>query len=260
MQYKNNLLNTMINVKKGSPKKIKRRAFYIISTESRGKRKIFKIGIYAGDIYSLLSRYTTYFIKSLVIHYFQYLDNAAKIETNIKEKFYDKRLNNCNGNKTEWIKIKYEKLYKYVKNIIASSKNIIVDKYANINPILDRIRNNKQKKLNDIENIKEIIKGHLVNDKELRNIVNDTDKFNKCIKSIILYYTKEVIGKKVMSEFTMNFSFIKNPKRLFRILSIIKWLEKELGISRFAFAEMKMEKPVVLMKKMLKRDRRISNG
>lgn len=92
----------------------------------------------------------------------------------------------------------------------------------------------------------------LINDKGLRDIVKDEDKFNRCIKSIILYYTKEVVDKKEMTEFAKNFSFIGKSNRLFRILTIIDWLENELGVNRFEFAEMEVTNRI---KKLTTEDR-----
>lgn len=107
-------------------------AFYIISTRSKSGRNIFKIGICSRTAIGLLSRYSTYFMEP-IIFYFQHLgDDAIKIENNIKNYFYDQRINNCRGHKSEWINIKYSKLYEYVKQIIPNGSNIIIDKFNNI--------------------------------------------------------------------------------------------------------------------------------
>lgn len=118
----------------------------------------------------------------------------------------------------------------------------------------------------DIENRKEIIKEDLksrmkilridelclIDNEELRDIVKNTDRFNRCIKSIILYYTKENVDNKAMTDFAKNFSFIEKSGRLFKIITIIQWLEKALGVNRFEFAKIKVDDIDVLVKNMLK--------
>ena len=93
----------------------KRKAFYVISTVKKTKKNIFKIGIHTGDIYSLLSRYITYF-PNPIIHYFQYLDKEAdEVEDKLKLKFYDNRIDNLHGNKSEWVNLNYNILHKSMK-------------------------------------------------------------------------------------------------------------------------------------------------
>jgi hypothetical protein len=91
---------------------------------------------------------------------------------------------------------------------------------------------------------------NLLNDEELRNIIKDEDRFNKCIKSIVLYYTREALDKKAINEYVNNFYFIEKSKRLFKILSIIEWLENELGIDRFNIINLKIKNIESLVKKM----------
>lgn len=116
--------------KRGSKTKI---AFYIISTKNHSKKNTFKIGIHSGTIEKLISRYTTYFPHPIV-YYFQFINDAAIIENKIKYHFYNNRITNHNGGKTEWVIIEYQYLYNYVKKIIVSKSNIIVDKLDNIKP------------------------------------------------------------------------------------------------------------------------------
>lgn len=101
-------------------------AFYVITTSDRSKRNIFKIGIHSGSVNSLISRYTTYF-PELSIYYFQYIDDALIIENKIKYHFFENRIININGNRSEWINIKYKILYDYIKTIIPDNYNIIID-------------------------------------------------------------------------------------------------------------------------------------
>ncbi|QGR54393.1 nucleic acid binding protein [Moumouvirus maliensis] len=106
-------------------------AFYIITTKENAKKKNFKIGIHSGTLSSLLKRYTTYF-PNPIIYYFHYLDNADDVEIELKHKLFDFRIDNCNGNKTEWINMSYKKLYNCVKTVIDDDENLIIDARNNI--------------------------------------------------------------------------------------------------------------------------------
>jgi hypothetical protein len=149
---------------------------------------------------------------------------------------------------------------KEIINQTYEKEELIIDSTEKI--ILEVIKNQKkcnnsidtEKGLKSRLQILGITELELINDKDLCDIVKDDDKFSRCVKSIILYYTKEVVDKKAMTEFVENFSFIGKSNRLFRlfrILTTIVWLENELGIDRFEFVEMKVAKPKALVSKML---------
>ncbi|AVL94407.1 helicase [Moumouvirus australiensis] len=122
----------------------KKIAFYIISTKNKSKKNIFKIGIHTGSVYTLLSRYVTYFMNP-VVHYFQYINEAANIEKKLKKELYDHRLENIFGNKSEWVKMPYKLLYEHVKSYIVYDYNIVVDKYNSI----DLSKKNFRRKLSN---------------------------------------------------------------------------------------------------------------
>ncbi|AGC01551.1 helicase [Acanthamoeba polyphaga moumouvirus] len=117
----------------------KKIAFYIISTKNKSKKNIFKIGIHTGTVYSLLSRYVTY-IMNPIVHYFQYINEAASIEKNLKNELYDYRQENGFGNKSEWVKMPYELLYEHVRSHITHNYNIVVDKYGGIDLPKNHVR------------------------------------------------------------------------------------------------------------------------
>lgn len=110
-------------------------ALYIITTESKQKKNIYKPGIHTGTIKKLTNRYSTYFMNP-VICFFCYIETSKnkEVEKLLKLSYIDKRLTNTNGNKSEWINdslIKIQtKLYKLLKNI---QYTVIIDKTNNIN-------------------------------------------------------------------------------------------------------------------------------
>lgn len=85
-----------------------------------------------------------------------------------------------------------------------------------------------------------------INNNSLRNIVNNTNKLDKCLNSIVLYINKE-------SQNEISNYFVGKSSRQSKILIIIKWLEDELEISRFDFVDLEINKPKYLVKKMIKR-------
>lgn len=220
-----------------------RKAFYVISTKKKSKRNVFKIGMHTGDIYGLLSRYVTYF-PNPIIYYFQYLDNACYVESKLKRKFYNERIDNLFGNKSEWVNVKYNRLYKYIKQYCPSDEDIIIDKHVNIGPeIISR------RKIGAKSRITESL-AYLQN---LVNIDVNKNEFKKSIRSIILYYKNGSIYINTINEFANNFPFIKNSRRLFKVLSLIEWFEDELEINRFELTKLKIYEPNYLIKKMIKK-------
>ena len=227
----------------------KRKAFYVITTIRKLKKNVFKIGVHTGDIYKLISRYITH-IPNLIIYYFQYLDDANYVESKLKHKFYDERIYNFYGNKSEWINIKYDKLYKSIKHYSSSNSGIIVDKHTNIDPNI--IIKNKSERSKLIKSLQDLIDIEPLQDL-VDFDVNDKTKINKCIKSIILYYSKKTLFDKAYDKFKFKFPFIKETRRLFKVLPLIEWLENELGINRFEFVKLEINDPYDLINKMMVR-------
>lgn len=82
----------------------------------------------------------------------------------------------------------------------------------------------------------------LKKDKHVRKLLEDETKFNKCIKSIILYYIEGYANEKFIKDYIKNFSFIEKSKRLHKIIKIIEWLEQEIEVDRFHLHEMQIDK------------------
>ena len=204
----------------------KRKAFYVISTFKKTQKNIFKIGIHTGDIYSLLSRYITYF-PNPIIHYFQYLDKEAdEVENKLKLKLYDNRIDNLHGNKTEWVNLNYNILYKSMKQIIVSNKGIIIDKYANINPVIK----SKRKKGRKCQNIK-TKKKYDITFQDLVDIDESEYDFDELCNSIKLTGDQYIAHRKYMllnkigvCEYEDNEEFISLAEKFFN---------KEQHIDRF---------------------------
>ena len=78
-------------------------------------------------------------------------------------------------------------------------------------------------------------------DELLKYIITDNGKFNRCFKSIPLYYVKEWVNKKEINEYVKNFSFIQKSKKLYVTLEIIELLENLLNVNRFNIMNLKVE-------------------
>ena len=81
----------------------------------------------------------------------------------------------------------------------------------------------------------------LINDDHLRGIVIDERRFNNCISSIILYFTKEACQNKELESYARNFAFIEKSTSRFKLLKIIEWLEDKLDIDRFKIGGLEMD-------------------
>ena len=141
-----------------------------------------------------------------------------------------------------------------VKEIIQQTEKIITKHDTKTTDIIP-IDNRKEmiiSRLKSIKNMLHVDYNDLIKDKELRNIVIDEARFNNCMKSIILYYTKEELDKIETKEFVNNFSFIEKSKRLFKLLTVIEWLENKLKITRFQLIKLNVDNLKSLVKKMLK--------
>jgi len=93
------------------------KSIYIISTCSRSKKNMFKIGKHTGSQEQLLTRYETYLIH-IKIYYFRSVSDYNKIENLIKSKLKRQRIKKANGNYTEWINLELPKLISCIDEII----------------------------------------------------------------------------------------------------------------------------------------------
>ena len=94
----------------------------------------------------------------------------------------------------------------------------------------------------------------LKEDPELQKIVMNEEKFSKCLNSIILYYTRDMINNKELDSYAENFTFIEKDKRLYKVLEIIEWLETLLKVDRFNIIDLKVDnKELGTIKKELKK-------
>lgn len=73
---------------------------YILSDSSNPNDQ-YKVGIHSNSFEELLSRYITE-VPQVKIYYFIYVDKAKEIEDIFKFKFYNQRIQNINGNISEW--------------------------------------------------------------------------------------------------------------------------------------------------------------
>ena len=85
-----------------------------------------------------------------------------------------------------------------------------------------------------------------INDKKLRKLVMNEKKYTKRMKSIILYYTQDIIDNRCIEDF----SFIPKKDKLFSILKLVIWLEDKLGINRFNIHNLQ-EENVEMVKVMI---------
>ena len=92
-------------------------SIYLISTPEHMDRNEYKVGKYSGSLSQLISRYATPLIIPLVFCYIK-VNNFTVIETKILEELDEFRMINVNGNKSEWIKLKRNKIISIIqKNV-----------------------------------------------------------------------------------------------------------------------------------------------
>jgi hypothetical protein len=128
--------------------------------------------------------------------------------------------------------------------IVNQTKKLVTGKSDNDDNDMINIENRKEtldEKLQTRKQMLHLTNTDLLNDKELNEIVCDDVKFNACIRSIMLYYTKEVIDQKELNKYARNFSFIEKSVTYFNILGAIEWLEKEFKFDRFKIADFKIQ-------------------
>lgn len=97
-----------------------KKCIYIITNSILEKNDIFKIGRHTGNETTLLKRYNTYLIDSILLR-LKYCENVNQHEKIIKTIFSDYLIRNSKNNKSEWVKIPQKELIfrfdKYFKNI-----------------------------------------------------------------------------------------------------------------------------------------------
>ncbi|AYV85353.1 MAG: superfamily II helicase [Satyrvirus sp.] len=184
---------------------------------------------------------------TIIKHVFEQ-DNKATIFVNIKEKIINEIINQT------------DKIASKLKEKINKESDEETDEES------EEETKEKTNDLIDIENRKQIIKENLKNrmnylkvsnerlikDEQLKKIIIDEDKYIKCTSSIMLYYNKQNIDKEELKSCVENFSFIEKSKRLFKILSLVEWLEKELNVNRFKICDLKIKDINMFKDKLLK--------
>ena len=99
-------------------------AVYVLSEPSNGNPNRYKIGSHTGELNKLISRYITS-LPDLVVHYFIELNNAKEIERIFKTNFENKRINNRNGNKCEWVIMSIDEIITGLSLIIFKNKIVM---------------------------------------------------------------------------------------------------------------------------------------
>ncbi|AAV50285.1 hypothetical protein [Acanthamoeba castellanii mimivirus] len=159
-------------------------AFYVITTLCYHGKKTYKIGIHTGTLDDLLSRYATYF-PDIIVMYFQYTNNAREVESKLKKNLTEYRITNIKGNLSEWIVMKYEKLFSLIKREINSDSDIIVDETCEnrlFSKYVDKSISNKNQNTteNKIEQLIAIdLSKHKISEliqKQSSNKLNETEK------------------------------------------------------------------------------------
>jgi len=72
-------------------------------------------------------------------------------------------------------------------------------------------------------------------DPQLTSIIIDEARFDRCMKSIVLYYTNEELDKRELTEIGQNYDHIQKSKRTYILIDALREVEKIVGISRFGF-------------------------
>lgn len=140
-------------------------AFYIITIPARLDKEEFKIGFHKRSIKKLISRYLTP-MPDLIIYYFHIMSNVNDFEKKIKEYFIKQRKININGHLTEWIKIEYDILYKFVRRE-SDADGIIIDKKKNIDLSNRYYYDENEKKYICLDNLTNINTSSSVSDSDI---------------------------------------------------------------------------------------------
>ena len=90
---------------------------YILSTNKRSLRNIYKVGRHTGEKIRLINRYKTPLINPIV-YLFQRVTTSKTAEKEIKEELNHFRIKNKNGRKTEWIIMEFSLLKQRITPIL----------------------------------------------------------------------------------------------------------------------------------------------
>ena len=136
----------------------------------------------------------------------------------------------------------------------ATKKKANKKKVTNKNAVLTDLKKDmKNTKLQPKKKILDVLDIDTIDENDLMEIIKNEDKFIRCVRSMLLYHTKDEIQNISIKEYVKKFSFVQKPTRLFRVLTVIEWLEKELGVNRFKITDMKIKNINNLVEKMLKK-------
>ena len=106
---------------------------YILSIRDRAKKNIYKIGKHKGNKAKLLKRYQNALINPK-IYFFVGVNDYTLIETLIKQKLYDHRIDYPNGKKSEWVKLELEKIITCINRIL-KKHDVVEEPDNNLNNV-----------------------------------------------------------------------------------------------------------------------------
>jgi hypothetical protein len=95
-------------------------SIYILSDSTNLVR--YKVGSHTGDLSKLKSRYITA-IPTLLIHYFIETFDAVSIENKFKQKHVNERIQNSNGNTSEWVTMELNEIIVSLFAIVLQCNN-----------------------------------------------------------------------------------------------------------------------------------------
>ena len=124
-------------------------SIYVLSTRDKSLENKYKIGKHTGSPKKLILRYITALIDHIILM-FEPTFNYDYIEKKIKDDLYELRIDNINGNKSEWVKMDFTILKQLViKTINEHNTNYDID-CNNVIPVqivdLEKIRIDDRKK------------------------------------------------------------------------------------------------------------------
>lgn len=103
--------------------------FYIISNPDYIERNLFKIGKTLSNEHNLKKRYMTYFIRPIIIYHHKVVGDYNIHESNLKSILKPYRVENANGNLSEFIRMKLpdlidevDRYFSYAERLCESDK------------------------------------------------------------------------------------------------------------------------------------------
>lgn len=109
---------------------------YVLTDPDKIRVNTFKVGYHSGDYKQLIKRYSTS-LPLVRVLFFQWFDNAKRLEADIKKTFEHTRQLNPNGNRSEWYECELHIIMAYIWQRQTGVKSAI-DVYENILPIDER--------------------------------------------------------------------------------------------------------------------------